>query len=232
MEMIHLVTDDRHASVDSLRTLTDQGWDLFAMVVNRRAVHPYTDSSTLACSIRVEIPPAYRLCQVSYDLIGHYRVVGADTTTYTSSALEGTVTGHGSFSGNTFTGTLDRYDEYAGVRWINHIVATLNDTWDSVRTVDVQQRIEVGTRRSELELTAGGIPIDWGSGSFEFEIYDASVCDHITYLSHALGISDLDSEGSFLESYECTSSSLINVYFDTEILTSARQVRFTALEQD
>jgi hypothetical protein len=74
--------------------------------------------------------------------------------------------------------------------------------------------------------------MDWGSGSFEFEIYDASVCDHITYLSHAQGISDLNEEGKFLESYECTSSSLINVYFSTEILAAARQARFTALEQD
>lgn len=212
----YIASDKNKLVLKDLKTLTDNGWNIFAVVSNNRYSSPYTSEKEISLDMKIIQPLTFNRCDIDLEAIGHYTQSGVtDGVPYTYDydygfAGEGILV-YGSFSGNLFTGTTTTTKSTYTIT--ETITAELNEDRDMMISFTGLRDFlwDDGTTRN-FHISGTNLPIYPGSDS-GFQISGEETCDHIT-LTHdqqaAIGANWT------MNSLECNSGSNITISFRTE----------------
>lgn len=207
--------------VEQVRELTDQGWDLLAVVVNSFNEPPYNSSSDIDLVVTVPKPSFdWNWGSVNVSVLGHFEDSWGRQWDAGSGSGCGSHSQYGSFSGNTFTAFWDStyYDYYDRK---NHFWGNMTITIDpatntiiSLHVIDTTQTTEYhhDTITCISSLAGSNIPFtNMGIGWADYQVLGTDACNHIDDLVQHTDYGDWWDE---IKSYDCPSiNNFISVRF-------------------
>jgi hypothetical protein len=194
----------------------DKKTSLLILVVNNKAVKPYTGKEFIDLNLSVvrnQVSPEWNACGVQVNVMGHYYEFTSETSREYDSdgAIYNWKAYPGSFTENTFTGnyyeTFTAYDNTLTIS--GEVTLVLNPQHNLIETLTWTEEHEStdGFTRTE-SFTVKDIPEAW---SEVFQIEGEDVCDHIESLS-VNQVSD-DGLNYSLQSWVCNGDSKIFISF-------------------
>ncbi|MBN1293877.1 MAG: hypothetical protein JXB48_18695 [Candidatus Latescibacteria bacterium] len=197
--IVSLGSDTEEVSVGGLRSLTEEGWHLIALVSNSRDIYPYTTTSTFTLTVRVKPSdePDFKHLFLSPELKGEFAFsYQEENQTYSFNPGFSTFTDSpGTMEGTTFTGTWNNQweDGYIKGTYLITFDATLQNILSIEATCNsILDEGDLGTSYSDLTFTAQNIPFsEIKDGWYYYRLTGNEITGHITSMTLEHGIKDV-----------------------------------------
>ena len=212
-DLVNIASDYDKIIISDIKTLTEGGWNFLALVSNNRYSQPYTSQHEITLKIEVTSKkvieaPNYTKCIVGVNVEAIWqRNIEGVISNYTETTNLGSYMLEGGFSGNTFTGSIVKYETT-----IQNVTITLNESNDTITNI-------VFTSAQDNSSTGGFVHYGFSGTNIpvtpddekRFEIRGIGACNEISSL-----YSKTDNGGtasSELQNRSCSENSLIFVSF-------------------
>lgn len=165
----------------------DQGWNLFALVVNNRAVNPYTDTKNMELEIKVDtkqeisyargkLNQFYGTLSVTNDN-GTSEFPNMQLTVEKESNVEGTMSGHVFEADWGYT--------FDGVYYSGTMTLSFNESQTSINNFSISGTEDDGNEYLEFTIEGSDVPVTFQTElGLEFMLEGTVLSNHIDYISY------------------------------------------------
>ncbi len=192
-------TGTEEVTVSGLKSLTDSGWHVIALVSNSRSIDPYTENSTikLTCRVKAPVNPGFNFFSLHPELIGDFEHISYVDSAYNRSYTTvffpaSSPYGYGTLNGTTFSGTRG---ENGDKTISGTFTIEFDDTFQNILSIEAAQTSTTpgkngsGDSFHNVTFNARNIPLYQIDGTdYNFRLIGDEITDQVTSMTFEYGI--------------------------------------------